>query len=130
MRGGVSRDQTNEPTETDPQNPPNLLHDPLVLTSQLNPEKSLSQFDPTQALETFHLNSIGHLVLYKHLQRFIPTLREFEKIRAGGFASGQGEQEDPANGWVRPEGSVCLSTSARVGSIADNRMGGWYSYRA
>ncbi len=29
-----------------------------------------------------------------------------------------------------PEPSVLASVSARVGSIADNEMGGWYSYRA
>ena len=30
----------------------------------------------------------------------------------------------------RTQRSICISLSARVGSIGDNRMGGWYSYRA
>jgi len=30
----------------------------------------------------------------------------------------------------RKDRSIFASISARVGSIADNRLGGWYSYRA
>jgi NAD(P)-dependent dehydrogenase (short-subunit alcohol dehydrogenase family) len=29
-----------------------------------------------------------------------------------------------------PKGSIMVTLSAKVGSIEDNRLGGWYSYRA
>lgn len=66
------------------------------------PEKSLSQVDPEQALESFRVNSLPTLMLAKELQRLF-------------------RHKDPA---------IFASISARVGSIEDNRLGGWYSYRA
>jgi hypothetical protein len=93
--------------------------------TQLHPEKSLAQLDPSTALQTLALNSLGHLLLYKHISQFVPTARQFQ---AGLKDNNEGE--DPARGWIRPDGGVWLSTSARVGSIGDNRKGGWYSYRA
>lgn len=71
----------------------------------------------------------------------IPTRRQFEKLELGASSASTpsssspstgtgGVTEDPAKGWVRRDGAVLLSTSARVGSIGDNRKGGWYSYRA
>ncbi len=66
------------------------------------PEKSWRELDPAQMARAFALNAIGPALLMKH---FLPLL--------------------PAQG--RP---VFATLSARVGSIGDNRLGGWYSYRA
>ena len=65
-------------------------------------EKSLKQLDAASMQRVFALNTIGPAILMKH---FLPLLA----------ADGR---------------SVFASLSARVGSIADNRLGGWYSYRA
>lgn len=66
------------------------------------PEKSLRQLDPTFLARSFAVNAIGPALLMKH---FLPLL-------------------------PRQGRAVFASLSARVGSIGDNRLGGWYSYRA
>lgn len=66
------------------------------------PEKSISQIDPQAMARQFALNAIGPALLLKH---FAPKL-------------------------AREERSVFATLSARVGSIGDNRIGGWISYRA
>lgn len=38
--------------------------------------------------------------------------------------------EDASNGLLPKQTNVIASMSARVGSISDNKLGGWYSYRA
>jgi len=68
----------------------------------LQPEKSLRQLNATQMAEAFAINAIGPALLMKH---FLPLLPRNEK-------------------------SVFATLSARVGSIGDNRLGGWFSYRA
>jgi NAD(P)-dependent dehydrogenase (short-subunit alcohol dehydrogenase family) len=70
--------------------------------SQHQPEKSWRQIDPSQMARVFALNAIGPALLMKH---FLPLLS----------ATGP---------------SVLATLSAKVGSIGDNRLGGWYSYRA
>ncbi len=66
------------------------------------PERSWRQLDPAQMARSFALNAIGPALLMKH---FLPLLPR--------------------------EGKAVFATlSARVGSIGDNRLGGWYSYRA
>lgn len=66
------------------------------------PEKALAQIDPGAMAAQFAVNAIGPALLLKH---FAPKLR--------------------------PDGpAVFASLSARVGSIGDNQLGGWYSYRA
>lgn len=66
------------------------------------PEKSWSQLDPVQMAQVFAINAIGPALLMKH---FLPLLPR--------------------------QGKAVLATlSAKVGSIGDNRLGGWYSYRA
>ncbi|MHA3976450.1 SDR family NAD(P)-dependent oxidoreductase [Halovulum sp. GXIMD14794] len=66
------------------------------------PEKALSQIDPQAMAAQFALNAIGPALLLKH---FGPKLSR--------------------------EGRAVFATlSARVGSIGDNRLGGWISYRA
>jgi NAD(P)-dependent dehydrogenase (short-subunit alcohol dehydrogenase family) len=68
----------------------------------LQPEKSLSQINTERLLQYFQVNSIGAVLLAKHL---VPLLKH-------------------------PERSIFATISAKVGSIGDNQMGGWYGYRA
>jgi hypothetical protein len=108
---------------------PNLRPDKLNPSwhTQLHPEKSLAQVDLQKALHTFQLNTVGHLMLYKHFVPSIPTARELTKIKGKWKEEGT---SDPAAGLLGEDTAVCLSLSARVGSIGDNAKGGWYSYRA
>ena len=66
------------------------------------PEKSIGQLDPDHFERSVRVNALPTLLLAKHAY---PLLRASER---GALAA----------------------VSARVGSIADNRLGGWYSYRA
>jgi NAD(P)-dependent dehydrogenase (short-subunit alcohol dehydrogenase family) len=66
------------------------------------PEKTFRQLDAAQLARSFALNAIGPALLMKH---FLPRL----------------DRGGPA---------VFATLSARVGSIEDNRLGGWYGYRA
>jgi NAD(P)-dependent dehydrogenase (short-subunit alcohol dehydrogenase family) len=74
-----------------------LLHD-----GDLQPEKSLQQIHADRLLRYFQVNSIGAVLLAKHL---LPLLKHRDR-------------------------SVFASISAKVGSIGDNQLGGWYGYRA
>lgn len=65
------------------------------------PEKSLGQVDPERLLRSFAVNTVGPLLVAKH---FLPLMVK-----------------------TRPRFVVL---SARVGSVGDNRLGGWYGYRA
>lgn len=66
------------------------------------PEKSWRELSAEQMTENFMVNTVGPALLAKHLLPLLPR-------RARG---------------------VFAVLTARVGSIADNRLGGWYSYRA
>ena len=68
----------------------------------MQPEKSWQQLNVAQMAHAFAINAIGPALLMKH---FLPLLPKSGK-------------------------SVFASLSAKVGSIGDNRLGGWYSYRA
>ena len=68
----------------------------------LAPEKSWQQLDAAQLAHNFAINAIGPALLMKH---FLPLL-------------------------ARDGRSVFATLSAKVGSIGDNRLGGWYGYRA
>ncbi len=65
------------------------------------PEKKLGDLHQAQLLATFTANAIGPALLLRH---FSPLL---DRQRA-----------------------LLAMLSAKVGSIGDNRLGGWYSYRA
>ena len=67
----------------------------------VGPEKSLAALLPDILAKSFALNAIGPLMVLRH---FAPLLM--------------------------PGASVYAKLSARVGSITDNRKGGWYGYRA
>ncbi|MDM7955644.1 SDR family NAD(P)-dependent oxidoreductase [Blastomonas sp.] len=66
------------------------------------PEKSLKDIDPAWMARNFAVNTIGPALVAKH---FIPLMPRKAPAR---FAA----------------------IGARVGSISDNRLGGWYGYRA
>ncbi len=68
----------------------------------LRPEKRLEQVDAAALRQAFEVNAFGPLLVAKH---FVPLLTH----------------EEPA---------VLANLSARIGSIEDNRLGGWYAYRA
>lgn len=84
--------------------PPTLV---IVATGLLHagdrgPEKALRELDPTWLAKVHAVNAIGPALVAKH---FLPIM--------------------PKSGRT-----VFAALSARVGSIADNRLGGWHGYRA
>ncbi len=74
----------------------------LLHDETLQPEKSLRQINSENLLRYFQVNSIASVLLAKHL---LPLFRHQER-------------------------SIFASISAKVGSIGDNQLGGWYGYRA
>ena len=66
------------------------------------PEKSLRAIDAARMARVMAVNAIGPALVLAHAERLLP----------------------------RDARAVVGVLSARVGSIGDNRMGGWYSYRA
>ncbi|CAG7926796.1 unnamed protein product [Penicillium olsonii] len=95
----------------------------LTIPGTLHVEKSPSQIDATKALDSFQVNSLGPLLLMKHLTQFVP-LRS-----APAFASESSGTSSP-NSLSLPSHAIYAMMAARVGSISDNSSGGWYSYRA
>ncbi|PWF49145.1 short-chain dehydrogenase [Massilia glaciei] len=73
----------------------------LLHTDAFMPEKRLADLNATQMRATFEANTFGPALLLRH---FAPLL--------------DGER------------AIMAMLSAKVGSIGDNRLGGWYSYRA
>jgi NAD(P)-dependent dehydrogenase (short-subunit alcohol dehydrogenase family) len=73
------------------------LHD-----GDLEPEKSLRQVEGDRLGRYFQINSIGGVLLAKHL---LPLFRHGDR-------------------------AIFASISAKLGSIGDNYLGGWYGYRA
>lgn len=65
------------------------------------PEKKLDDLNPLQLQALMQINAVGPGLTIKHFSKLL----------------------DPA-------GSIMATLSAKVGSIEDNRLGGWYSYRA
>lgn len=74
----------------------------LTLAGGAGPERSYRALDPAVMAEVFQLNTIGPAIIAKHMVPLLP----------------------------RKERSVLAALSARVGSITDNSLGGWHSYRA
>ncbi|MFP7570204.1 SDR family NAD(P)-dependent oxidoreductase [Marivita sp. S2033] len=65
------------------------------------PEKTIKTVTAQAMMDQFLLNTVGPSLVLKHAVRLLP----------------------------RRGRSVFAALSARVGSIGDNRLGGWYSYR-
>jgi NAD(P)-dependent dehydrogenase (short-subunit alcohol dehydrogenase family) len=74
----------------------------LLHDDEKGPEKSLRQLDADWLLKNYQVNAVGPALIAKY---FLPLMERREIIR---FAV----------------------LSARVGSISDNHLGGWYGYRA
>ncbi|KAI0877891.1 short-chain dehydrogenase/reductase-like protein [Hypoxylon argillaceum] len=119
------------------------LHLAFALPGILRPEKQPRQVDYAAALETFKVNTLGPLVLMKWFGELLPRKgTDLSGVRGpvtdtgscadGGGGGGGGSTGGlDANGRFRvPAHATWLTASARVGSTADNRLGGWYSYRA
>ena len=86
-----------------------FIHTAFFTGGVLHPERRLTDLDAGSIASTFEINVISHLLLIKHFSRFLPAAHPNILI------------DGPAK-WVH--------VSARVGSISDNKGGGWYSYRA
>jgi NAD(P)-dependent dehydrogenase (short-subunit alcohol dehydrogenase family) len=71
-------------------------------TARYRPEKTYRALDPSALAEILAVNAIGPALVAKHFLPLTP----------------------------RTGRSVFAALSARVGSIGDNRLGGWYGYRA
>ena len=66
------------------------------------PERRLAEVTAENLKQSFQINAVGSLLLAKHLEPLLGRQRM----------------------------SVFGALSARVGSITDNRLGGWYAYRS
>ncbi|SMX32097.1 SDR family NAD(P)-dependent oxidoreductase [Maliponia aquimaris] len=66
------------------------------------PEKTLKSLSAQALMDQYLLNAVGPMLVLKHAVSLLPRDRR----------------------------AVFAALSARVGSIGDNRLGGWYSYRA
>lgn len=91
----------------------------------LNPEKNPSQIDAEKTLESFRINTIGPLLLIKHFSEFLP--KQATDLQPCHSEDAEGKDDEVR---LSAAHAVWLSMSARVGSITDNKAGGWYSYRA
>ena len=65
------------------------------------PEKALNQININQLNENYLTNAVGHLLIIKALKKLI----------------------------IKAKKPLLTSISARIGSIDDNHLGGWYAYR-
>lgn len=74
----------------------------LLQDQNQQPEKSWRQLDADKLARSFAVNATGPALVAKH---FLPLL-------------------------ARDGKTVFAAMSAKVGSIGDNRLGGWYAYRA
>lgn len=79
-----------------------LITTGILHDDQAFPEKSLRNLTAENLQHLFQVNTVVPTLALKH---FLPL-----QSRTGS--------------------TVCAALSARVGSITDNRLGGWYSYRA
>ena len=79
-----------------------FLHGQISGGADAGPERSWQHLDPAALAHNFLINATGPAMVIKH---FLPLL---------------------------PKQGRCVAAflSARVGSVGDNRLGGWYAYRA
>ena len=93
-----------------PRDQESFLHTAFMTGGMLHVEKQLGDLDANIMRQTFQINVASHLLLIKHFAHFLP--------KAHSTAHDEGK---PAK-WVH--------ITARLGSVTDNKSGGWYSYRA
>ncbi|KAI1734836.1 short-chain dehydrogenase/reductase-like protein [Xylaria scruposa] len=105
------------------------LHLAFALPGILHPEKHPRGVDYDGALETFKVNTLGPLMLMKWFGELLPR-KGTDLAHVQGLAT-EGDSKDHDSTQIRiPSHATWLTNSARVGSTSDNRLGGWYSYRA
>ncbi|KAF8318419.1 NAD(P)-binding protein [Clavulina sp. PMI_390] len=94
----------------------------------LHAEKNLSEVDAQSLAKSFQINTFGHLLVYKHFVNLIPERQKKHRDSASIFDDD--EEGDQSSAILPKNRATLVSFSARVGSIGDNRSGGWYSYRS
>lgn len=100
------------------------LHLAFVVPGLLFPEKAPAQIDADNALLTLQTNTLGPLLAIKHFARHLPR-------KSTSMPNSDGSSSGAAVAFANlPRPATWATMSARVGSISDNRLGGWYSYRA
>jgi len=73
----------------------------VLHTNRWMPEKRLDDLNAEQLIELMKINAIGPALTFRHFSKLLD-----------------------------PQSSIMVTLSAKVGSIEDNRLGGWYSYRS
>tara|TARA_B100000459_G_scaffold105395_1_gene60868 strand:- start:29 stop:748 length:720 start_codon:yes stop_codon:yes gene_type:complete len=110
-QNGISLDLDNDDSFVSFENQISSLNKPLRLvintsgflhSNLIKPEKRLSHINRSNLIKNFSINAFAPILIAKSIEKFIRPELPFS------FAS----------------------LSARVGSIGDNKLGGWYSYRA
>lgn len=81
----------------------------LSIPGVLQPETTLNKVEKASLMLAYEVNAVGPILVMKHM---------WPLLKAGG---GNGTEREVA---------VVANLSARVGSIGDNKLGGWHSYRA
>lgn len=104
------------------------LHLGFALPGVLHPEKSPAQVHRARALETYEVNALGPLMLMKWFHDFLPRKTTSMELLSKGTTRGGGGSS--SSSMKLPPHAVWVNMSARVGSVSDNRLGGWYSYRS
>jgi NAD(P)-dependent dehydrogenase (short-subunit alcohol dehydrogenase family) len=89
----------------------NHLHLSFAMPGVLTPEKSMEQIDAASSMAMFQVNALGPMLLAKYFAGFLPRRST--------------EAEDAV-----PKHATWVFMSARVGSVTENKSGGWFSYRA
>ncbi|KAJ5145457.1 uncharacterized protein N7515_000021 [Penicillium bovifimosum] len=97
----------------------------LTIPGILHVEKSPSEIDYTNALDSFKINSVGPMLFMKHLSQFIPLKSAPAFSKSASISANNSRQP-----LQLPSHAIYAMMAARVGSISDNASGGWYSYRA
>ena len=90
------------------------IHTAFFCGGVLHPERKPTDLDRKTIEHAFQLNVISHLLLMKHFSPFLPP--------PASNANGPTPAKTELSKWVH--------MSARVGSVSDNHLGGWFSYRA
>jgi len=73
----------------------------VLHTDHYQPEKSLKRVKQDHLIHNYQVNAIGHLLVLNHAEKLLSRAKQ----------------------------AVAVSISARIGSIEDNHLGGWYAYR-
>lgn len=74
----------------------------ILSDDTMMPEKAMKDIEMEHLEKNYRINAMGPILLLKHFHALLP----------------------------REGKSIFASLSAKVGSISDNKIGGWYSYRA